>query len=186
MRKEKIKSMTCSDTNPVRKWKIVMYSSILATILINFILSVNDQYFYNILFSIARTTERQNILFGTIYFVFIFFHLLILFGAKKSKSKILYSVLAYWILQLYWIILSKFPWLRVGNPLANFRRTDFADYLWALNTIYFINPIKGNIDLLDSFGFVITRQERLHFYVALVFIILAVICIRKSKQVGWK
>lgn len=177
--------MTCSDTNPVRKWKIVMYASILIEFLMGLILCGNNIYAYYYLDSMIKSWEVQQIVFGTIYFIYIFLHLLTLIGAKKSKSKVLYVILVYWLLQVYWIISSKFSWVYTWLPLIKFRKSIIGNALWSINTISFMKSEEGNI-VMPNLGFLITRQDRFHFYVALIFIILTVICIKKSKQTNRK
>lgn len=171
--------------NMVQKWKIVMYASILIAFLMGLILCGNNIYAYHYLDSMSKSWEVQQIVFGTIYFIYIFLHLLILIGAKKSKSKILYVILVYWLLQVYWIISSKFSWVYTWLPLVKFRKSIIGNALWSINTISFMKSEEGNI-VMPNLGFLITRQDRFHFYVALIFIILTVVCIKKSKQTNRK
>ena len=74
--------------NSIQKWKIIMYASILMVFLMGLILCGNNIYVYDYLDSVIKSWNVQQIVFGTIYFIYIFLHFLILFGAKKSKSKV--------------------------------------------------------------------------------------------------
>ena len=87
-----------------QKWKVVMYAFILVAFLMNVSLTVNDSSFYYYLTTILPSTEKRYFMFLVIYLAYMFFHILILIGATKSKSRILYMIPIYWALQIYWLI----------------------------------------------------------------------------------
>lgn len=90
--------------NTVQKWKVVMYASMLMVFLMNFTLCFNNAYLYNYIVALPPSVEKRYFMFLVIYLVYMFFHLLILIGATKSRSRLLYMVPIYWSLQIYWLI----------------------------------------------------------------------------------
>lgn len=168
-------------TIPAQKWKIIMYISILLALLMDLIFYGNNISVFDYLYTYAVKWRVQQIYCCSIYFIYIFLHLLILIGAKKSKSKVLYVILVYWLLQIYWIIAAKFSWVFTWTPIKKFRKSIIGNALWGINTIYFMNAEKGAIDI-PFLGIPITRQDRFHFSMALIFIIATIICIKKVKK----
>ena len=169
--------------NTVQKWKIVMYAFILIAFLMNVSLTVNDSSFYYYLTTIPPSTEKRYFMFLVIYLVYMFFHILILIGATKSKSRILYMVPIYWALQIYWLIAHYLKDCFPALPILDFyKKFDAWFYIWGgVNILYFTDPEDYAI-MPKAYPVLITRQQRIQIYVSIVFIILSVICIRKSKK----
>lgn len=128
------------------------------------------------------SVERRYLMFLVIYLVYMFFHLLILIGATKSRSRILYMVPIYWSLQIYWLIAYYLKYYFPELPIIDlYKKFKAWSYIWGgVNNVYFTDTEKYAIILPAHVA--ITRQERILIYVSIVFIILSIICIRKSKK----
>ena len=178
--KEVLNSMDRITANPVQKWKLIMYISIFTVILMNFAISANDTYLYRYLQSLTSNYTQEKILFGSIYYVYLFFHLLIIIGAKKSNSRVIYIVLIYWILEMVWIFASLFTWFSFWDPLLRFRVSKIGQCLWILNTSYFTNSDENFIR--TPIGIVIFRQTRIRFYNAVIYLVITALSIKKRKK----
>ena len=81
-------------------------------------------------------------------------------------------------------ILDNFLKICLGIYLGAFSKIQ-KKYNWEcimVNKHYiFMKSEEGNI-IMPNLGVLITRQDRFHFYVALVFIILTIIYIKKVKK----
>lgn len=172
--------------NTVQKWKVVMYASMLMVFLMNFTLCFNNAYLYNYIVALPPSVEKRYFMFLVIYLVYMFFHLLILIGATKSRSRLLYMVPIYWSLQIYWLIAhyltDYFPKLPIIDLYKEFNAWSYI--LGGVNNVYFTDTEKYAIILNSPYAsyVIITRQDRILIYVSIVFIILSVVCIRKSKK----